>query len=583
MRGLPARSPRTLAALTAVLVALVGGLVPLAAAAWPGLEHDTIDARFGLRGASRPSDVVVVGIDDRTFSDFTNAGLHSQWPFPRRYYARVIDNLKRAGARVIAIDIQFTEPTDPADDDALYGAVAGAGNVVLSTTEVNRSGGTDVLGGDANLRRAHAVAAATNMPQDSDGVIRSYPYSVLGLDSFAVATARAAGRPISLARFHDDAALIDFRGPPGTIREMSMSAVYRGRFDPRRFAGKIVVVGATSATLQDLHATSTTRSTPMAGAELQANAIWTALNRNPLSPAPAWLAWLAVVVCAVAAPLASLRFRVAASALIASAIGAVYLVVAQLSFDSGTVLIVSYPLVAGAVGTVGALGAHYVAAYLERDAYQRRLHESQLELIQRLAGAVESRDAETGEHTQRIGLLCRRLALEIGWSASEAQALMWASVAHDIGKIGIADTILLKAGPLDASEWETMKTHTTVGARLLAGSDNPLMQMAETIALTHHERWDGSGYPAGLAGEAIPLVGRICAVVDVYDALLSKRSYKEAWRMDDVLAEIERSSGTHFDPELVGAFLRLAPRLDDELQASFSRERSLPALRAATA
>jgi len=211
------------------------------------------------------------------------------------------------------------------------------------------------------------------------------------------------------------------------------------------------------------------------------------------------------------------------------------------------------------------------------------LHESQLELIQRLAGAVESRDAETGEHTQRIGLLCRRLALEIGWSASEAQALMWASVAHDIGKIGIADTILLKAGPLDASEWETMKTHTTVGARLLAGSDNPLMQMAETIALTHHERWDGSGYPAGLAGEAIPLVGRICAVVDVYDALLSKRSYKEAWRMDDVLAEIERSSGTHFDPELVGAFLRLAPRLDDELQASFSRERSLPALRAATA
>ena len=222
-------------------------------------------------------------------------------------------------------------------------------------------------------------------------------------------------------------------------------------------------------------------------------------------------------------------------------------------------------------------------AFAERNAFSRRLQESQLELIQRLAQAVDSRDSETGEHVYRIGLLCRRLALHIGWSPADAETLMHASVAHDVGKIGIPDAILLKDGPLDANEWETMQGHTTIGGRLLAGSNNPLVQMAQTIALSHHEHWDGTGYPAGLRGEEIPLVGRICAVVDVYDALLSRRSYKEAWAMQDVLAELERGSGTHFDPALVDAFLDLAPSLNEELRSSFVRESASPALRPATA
>jgi response regulator RpfG family c-di-GMP phosphodiesterase len=117
-----------------------------------------------------------------------------------------------------------------------------------------------------------------------------------------------------------------------------------------------------------------------------------------------------------------------------------------------------------------------------------------------------------------------------------------------------------------------MKTHTTIGADLLAGSPNPLIQMAEAIAISHHERWDGGGYPNGLRGEEIPLAGRICAIVDVYDALLSKRRYKEAWDPADVLAEIARGSGTHFDPTLVDAFLQFAFGLTGELEASFARE-----------
>jgi putative two-component system response regulator len=128
---------------------------------------------------------------------------------------------------------------------------------------------------------------------------------------------------------------------------------------------------------------------------------------------------------------------------------------------------------------------------------------------------------------------------------------------HDIGKIGIPDRILQKPGRLDPDEWERMKTHTTIGAHILAASRAPLVQMAETIALTHHERWDGSGYPNGLAGEEIPLAGRIAAVCDVYDALISERPYKRAWPADEAVAEIERSSGSHFDPELVERFLEI--------------------------
>jgi response regulator RpfG family c-di-GMP phosphodiesterase len=188
------------------------------------------------------------------------------------------------------------------------------------------------------------------------------------------------------------------------------------------------------------------------------------------------------------------------SALVGFAVSGLYLVASELAFDSGTAVVVSYPVVGGAVGIVAMLVARYGAAVTERNAFLRRLQASQLELLQRLAQAIDSRDAETGEHTYRIGVLCRRLSLELGWKPTAADSLMHASVAHDVGKIGISDSVLLKAGPLDSDEWETMKSHTEIGARLLTGSDNPLLQMAETIARTHHEWWDGNGYPRGMRG-----------------------------------------------------------------------------------
>jgi putative two-component system response regulator len=201
---------------------------------------------------------------------------------------------------------------------------------------------------------------------------------------------------------------------------------------------------------------------------------------------------------------------------------------------------------------------------LELDARVRartdELYQTRLEIVRRLGRAAEYRDNETGMHILRMSRMSVVLAEQIGLSTQECELLLNAAPMHDIGKIGIPDHILLKPGKLDADEWEVMKTHTTIGAQILSGSDSDLMCMAREIALTHHEKWDGSGYPYGLSGESIPLVGRIVAVADVFDALTSERPYKKPWSLDEAVDFLRRNAGGHFDPELVATFER---RLDD--------------------
>ena len=196
------------------------------------------------------------------------------------------------------------------------------------------------------------------------------------------------------------------------------------------------------------------------------------------------------------------------------------------------------------------------------------LHESQLEVVRRLGRAAESRDYGTGMHITRMSRIAHVLARAARVDPDECELLLHAAPMHDIGKIGIPDSILLKPGPLDPDEWEEMKRHTTIGAELLAGSSSPIVQLGEVIALTHHERWDGSGYPRGLEGEETPLVGRICAIADVFDALISERPYKTAWDRDRATAEIASQAGRQFDPGLVDLFLAVRPALDDVLTSA---------------
>jgi putative two-component system response regulator len=190
-----------------------------------------------------------------------------------------------------------------------------------------------------------------------------------------------------------------------------------------------------------------------------------------------------------------------------------------------------------------------------------RLEVASLDTIYRLSRAAEYRDPDTGAHVERVSRFAATLARQMGQPAGFNDLVMWATPMHDVGKIGIPDSILLKPGKLDPDEWRIMQTHTEIGARLLSGSDSALLQMAETIARTHHEKWNGRGYPDGLKGEEIPLAGRITAVADAFDTICSKRSYKEAIRPEDAFDIMVSERGHQFDPSVVDAFVSALPEL----------------------
>jgi adenylate cyclase len=335
------------------------------------LELDTVDARFEVRGEQPPpADVVDVVIDDVTFDE-----LRVQWPFPRGMHARVIDELRRSGAKVIAYDIQFTEPSDSfRQDNMLIRSVRRArGRVVLATTEVNEFGESAVFGGDENVRAAGARVGNALLPADSDGVNRRVPYSVAGLTGFAVAAAETAERrPVDPAGFGERGAWIDFHGPPGAVPSVSFSRVLRGDYDPARFRDKVVVVGMSAPSEQDLHPTSVSADEYMSGVEVHANAISTILRGLPLSEAPRWLAVVLAVALALVAPLAGLRMRPWRSLLLGVGAGVLYVGAAQLAFSSGLILPIVYPLGAVVASAFGVLAVEYSSVEYARE-YTREL------------------------------------------------------------------------------------------------------------------------------------------------------------------------------------------------------------------
>jgi len=207
----------------------------------------------------------------------------------------------------------------------------------------------------------------------------------------------------------------------------------------------------------------------------------------------------------------------------------------------------------------------------------RKLTESYRDTIAALNRAASYRDEETGTHVQRISYFCVELARAIGMSSDFCECIFYASPMHDIGKIAIPDRILLKRGKLDAAEWEIMKTHAKLGAKMLEGVDSPYLRMGRDIAMSHHERWDGSGYPEGLIGEATPLSARLMCIADVYDALRTQRPYKDAFDHRTTMRIITcgdgRTSPKHFDPRVLDAFVGIQSRLEEiyeELASSSS-------------
>jgi adenylate cyclase len=380
------RSRRRLLLAIVAVVAAALGIVTHATGIFHRTELQTIDARFSIRGA-RPSlvkDFVVVGVDQPTLNYFTNEhvkhpNVEDEWPFPRRYDARVIDNLKNAGAKHIAADLQFTQPTDNTDDYDLAMAVKRAGHMVLATTAVGPHGSTDVLGGNANLRSfGHAVAAnATTIP-DSDGVYRRMQFSFQGLETFGPAIAAdMLGHPVSANLFGGATATvpIDYAGPPGTVRFISYWKIYSGDFPASLVRGKTVLIGATASIIQDVHQTATSPSSSshlMSGTEIVANEAATVLNGIPLRDASGWVNVLLIIALGCAAPLFGLRgwaLRALAGGVI---VGALYVLAAQLAFDSGSIVAVIDPEFALVIGIIGTLGVVYLGEAFERQ-YARNM------------------------------------------------------------------------------------------------------------------------------------------------------------------------------------------------------------------
>jgi len=192
---------------------------------------------------------------------------------------------------------------------------------------------------------------------------------------------------------------------------------------------------------------------------------------------------------------------------------------------------------------------------LELKAAHKELQEAYLDTIYRLVLAAEYKDEDTGDHIKRMSRYCALIAEKLELPAKEVQNILYAAPMHDVGKIGIPDSLLLKPGKLTDEEFDIIKTHSTIGAKILAHSKSKILQVAEQIALSHHEKWNGKGYPQGLAGENIPLVGRIIGLADVFDALTSKRPYKDPFPVEKAIDIIKKERGEHFDPHIVDVFL----------------------------
>jgi adenylate cyclase len=392
-----------------VLVAILAGAIGVAAYATHLLrrsELQTIDARFTIRGTRRPpSNIVFVAISVQAERELKERHLESRSPLPRRFDAEVLDRLRRGGAKAIAMDMEFTQETNPTEDNELIEAVGRArGKIVLGTVNVavKPPGETEIFGGNSLLHEIGARPAEVRLTLDSDGVVRRFDRSYNHLGSFPLVAAEVMlAHSIPASTFEGDGSLpIDFAGPPETFRSISYAKVMRGDFPAGLFQGALVIVGASSPILQDIHATSTTGGVDMAGPEIWANAAATLLQGVPLRFAPGWVDLLVILLLGVAVPLGSLRLRQWRSMLNALALAVSFTVAAQVIFDRGAIVTFVYPLLALAVGTLGTLAVLYVGETIERT----RVHDLFSRFVP--ADVVEQVVASAGENL-RLGAVER--------------------------------------------------------------------------------------------------------------------------------------------------------------------------------
>jgi adenylate cyclase len=385
------RRLRTFLLLASALLVVSAALALDLTHALQRLEYTSVNERFNIRGRQAPpDDVVVVAIDDKSFEE-----LDTRWPFRRKLHAQVIRNLTRAGAKVIAYDVQFTEPDadHPGDDDKLIEAVRAQPRAVMATTEVDaKTGKTRIFGGALGLRYSRAIPSNSNYENDSDGRIRHVAFKIDGLETFPLAAARAQrGGHLGLPK--GNSAWIDYKGDTPSLHRISFSSVYKGDFPESAVKGKVVVVGATVPSLQDLHPTSTTGSGLMPGPEIQASSVVTALEGFPLEDAPRWVSIAALVLLGVLTPLLAIRLRIFVALSIGLLALVAFVVGAQVAFNqSGLVVTVVYAAIAGIGALLVTALVHGVTVAFEReqarDAFARFVPEAVVDEVLRSADGI---------------------------------------------------------------------------------------------------------------------------------------------------------------------------------------------------
>lgn len=494
------------------------------------------------------------------------------------------------------------------EDNRLASAASGCVLTPLEPVQRQR-GDADLLAGTFEgsgavcsvsvLREAARASGAINAAPDGDGILRRVPMLVrLGghvHPTLALAAVHAAGRPALLLepraddslrlRLDDRAVVLDAqgtlllrpRGPGNTYPHVPAADVIAGRVPPGTFNGRIVFVGATALGVRDVVATPLDARFP--GVELHATVADMLLGGTAASR-PEFAGAIELVAAVLAAVLSSLAVSLAGAGLGASlsvAAGAAAWGGARWLFGATGAVLSPVAVLAGLALGAAVSGAWQLARERRRaDAEGRRHHEAQRLIIQTLTSLTATRDEDTGRHARRTQDYVRVLATALARQGPYRRVLtperidLIATLAplHDIGKVGISDAVLNKTGHLTAVEYAEMRTHADIGhdsllrAEHLAGvHDNEVITTAKEIVYTHHEHWDGSGYPRGLKGTAIPLPGRLVAVVDVYDALVEARAYKAAMLPERALEMIVEGRGSHFDPDIVDAFVTCFPRL----------------------